>query len=139
MPRRTPQERGWPRQAPPWSPTAIPRRCQTRFVETHAAGLAGCATTASGPRKVRSGSRARSGRPPPTAVVVTTVATVRLLVCLVLRAPAVEGEQHRDAVVERRRMRDSNPRGLAPNPLSKSALAGSGALADVLQAWLEGR
>jgi hypothetical protein len=38
-----------------------------------------------------------------------------------------------------RRMRDSNPRGLAPNPLSKSALAGSGALADVLQAWLEGR
>jgi hypothetical protein len=36
-----------------------------------------------------------------------------------------------------RRMRDSNRRGLAPNPLSKSELAGSRALADVLQAWLE--
>jgi hypothetical protein len=55
----------------------------------------------------------------------------------------VEAEQHVEVLGDfrddERRMRDSNPRGLAPNPLSKSALAGSGALADVLQAWLEGR
>jgi hypothetical protein len=60
-----PRQRGWPRQAPPPSPTAIRRRCQTRFAETHAAGPAGCATTPSGLRRIRSGARARSGLPPP--------------------------------------------------------------------------